>query len=244
MISYSKFSKRCTPKDVGTGCLAFYKNPVTVLEVVGLTFVFLLRHHAELQLAFPTAAKAATLWWVPVLVATVGVIAIGVQYTILNPRRQFVPPSLSTGSIHHLLSKHIAEQIGYGKGELALGGSFLLGVLGTFVMPGIGTLVGAALGALFGLFGNSLNDTKMKVTNTILGELDVGLRQIRDQVRFWATAFASDLELALLRSFGSNVRKVAGLLTAQKLPIKRIAAGRRLLSGESRATGDSGLTFD
>jgi len=222
--------------------LSLYKNPVTVLEVVGLSFLFLLRHHAELQLAFPNAARAATLWWVPGLVVAVGIVAIGVQYTILNPKRQFVPPSLSTASIHHLLSKHVSEQIGSGRGELALGGSFILGAIGTLVLPGIGTLIGAALGALFGLFGSDLYETKVKVKGTILSQLDIGLRQIRDQVALWASSFANDLELAVLRSFGSNVRKVAGLLTTQKLPIKRLAAGRRLLTGESKK-GDGGLAL-
>jgi hypothetical protein len=222
--------------------LSLYKNPVTVLEVVGLSFLFLLRHHAELQLAFPHAAKAAMLWWVPVLVAGAGIVAIGVQYTLLNPKRQFVPPSLSTGSIHHLLSKHVSEQIGSGRGELALGGSFIFGALGTLILPGIGTLIGAALGALVGLFGNDLYETKIKVKDTILSQLDIGLQQIRDQVRLWATSFANDLELAVLRSFGSNVRKVAGLLSTQKLPIKRLAAARRLLTGESRPNGNGGLT--
>jgi hypothetical protein len=221
--------------------LSLYKNPVTVLEVVGLSFLFLLRHHAELQLALPNVAKAAALWWLPLLVVSLGIGAIGIQYAVLNPKRQFVPPALSTAGIHTLLSKHVSEQIGSGRGEIALGAGFMLATLGTFVLPGIGTLIGAAIGALLGLMGNDLYDSKFKVKATIDSQLRIGLQQIRDQVELWAASFARDLELAVIQSFASNVRRVAGLLTGQKLPLKRLAAGRRLLAGQISTGGNGGL---
>src|SRR6185369_5255867 len=150
--------------------LNLYRNPVAVLQVIGQVGFFLVRHFPDLLASIPQVLSFASSWWPPITLLFLGASILIIQYRLLNPRRQFLPPRLSIRGLHTLITS-IARDIPSTPGEMGFGGALALALIGTIILPGLGTLIGGALGSLLGFAGQSLGETKHKVWRDISAEL-------------------------------------------------------------------------
>jgi hypothetical protein len=216
--------------------MKLYRNPVTITEILAIALFYSAREAVDLSRALPSVGALPPEAWIPLLLVCGGLVVLIGQYVLLNPRRQFLPPRLSTFGLYSFLSDHVKKNIGFSRAEIGVSAAVVLAIIGTHVFPGAGTIVGAALGALCSMFGEDVQKAKTKAEKSILSEFDMGLEQIRHHVAVWAKQMANDLHRAALLSFEGNCKRVLGLIAGRHLPQRMLPASRRAIeSGPERA---------
>lgn len=206
--------------------LSLYRHPVTILETVGLGLIFFIKNYPEVGAVYPQVFRLASLWWLPILFIFVGVFILVMQYIMLNPARQFLPPHLSVGGWQTQLSA-FEERIKPSAWSMFWTGVLAGAVGGSLALPGVGTIVGALMGSVLTLFGENLQKAKSKLYTDIIREFDEGMRQVNDQVELWAARSKDDLHKAAVESFRKNCKRVDRLLSSRSLSLKRLTDGRQ-----------------
>lgn len=208
--------------------LNLYRNPVAVTEFVGLPVIIYLQYYSEVLTSLPSIQALVSLWWFPLAFAAIGGLILLIQYLMLNPRRQFLPPRLSASGLQALISGH-SKDVPTTPGEYFIGGSITGGIIGTLFLPGPGTIIGAAIGSLLGFAGKDLQKTKQKIYDDILREYNLGLEQTNEGVRAWAARSKADLRQAAVESFSRNCSRMSAFIARKSLPLNKILDEKRLL---------------
>lgn len=205
--------------------MTLYRNPLLLGQVIGIAAVYFVRNAVTLPEALSVLHDTAALPWLPLFIAGLGLIALGIQFILLNPKHQFVPPSMSLGGLQTTIRQH-KNSVGTTAKEAAIGGTVGGALIGTLILPGLGTLIGAALGALFGLGGESLADIKSRIYTNLITEFDRCLVMIDEAVTLWISKTKTDLHKAAIISFSLNSKKIAGLIEGKKIPTRLLTDGK------------------
>lgn len=212
--------------------LNLWKNPVIVIESLGLFSLFLVNNSQFVGGATPLSGVLSSNS-TPVIMLAVGAFALLVEYIRLSPNKQFVPPRISLESLHSMLTNK-ANGMGFTNGQAAVAGGVGGGVtgliLGSILLPGIGGIIGTAIGGILGGvfgsdFGRSVGEMKSEVCDEILKELDVAFEQIEEAMRAWTTRAREDIYEAVMESFTQNTLKIGKLLGTKKLPLLEFKRG-------------------
>ena len=181
-----------------------YRNPFLIISLVLPLVCAIYPHPPMIVVTDP---------WIPLVPLGLCLAFLVVQYQHLDPRKQFMPPSLSLAGIQATL-RAVENDMGIDRSTATVGGAGGGAIIGTFLAPGPGTLVGAAIGGLLGLFmGESLNTIKERVETQIMTGLDAGLQQLNRRVLAWIEQKRSETVEAAHEAFASNILKVGKLLT-------------------------------
>lgn len=205
--------------------LTLYKNPVFVGEVLGVIITYLIKELPAIRNAFPDLAAVFSIWWIPLAIIIICSFILLVQYLMLNPKTQFVPPSFSLGGLHSLI-KGKSEDIGSTAGEIAVGGAVMGAIAGSLVLPGVGTIVGGILGSLFGLGGKSLQTIKDEVNDEISKEVESMFDQLDSIMSAWIDDSKQRISKAAFESFHKNVVNISGFLKADSKKVLRLTSGK------------------
>jgi hypothetical protein len=192
-----------------------YRNPITLLEIMGQLTIFAIRQHVD---AFSPVFESITVpWWSYILLFVAGASALILQYALLRPRHQFLPPRLSIKEIEEMIAEEGGKVPGT-PGEMAGGGAIIGGLGAVLLVPEpISMITGILLGLLFGLGGTALEDTKREKYEAIMREFNVGMQQLSDRICRWAERSREEMFCAVFDSFKENCMKVDKQLTYQRL---------------------------
>lgn len=205
--------------------LTLYRNPVFVGEVAGIAVTFIIKELPAIREAYPDLVKVFSIWWLPLAILLVGTFILLVQYLMLNPKTQFVPPSFSLGGLHNLI-KGKSENIESTAGEIATGGAVMGALAGSLVLPGVGTLVGGILGSLFGLGGKSLDTIKNEVYNDLEDDIESMFDQLDHIMSAWTKDSKNRISKAAFESFHENVVNISGFLKPASSKILLLTQGK------------------
>ncbi|WP_298511019.1 J domain-containing protein [uncultured Kordia sp.] len=200
--------------------LNLYRNPILLGDAVAVSFVYAVKEFPFLRETFPSLLKLANLWWFPLSIALIGVLALLLQYILMNPRRQFVTPSFSIGSTHSLVKDRASEAVETYDKAFTWGGAAAGGIAGTFLLPGIGTIIGSWLGSLLGALFKSLDDIKFEIIYKFSNEIQDRFKQLDDIFDDWIEQSKESITKATFQSYKNNLKKVTPLLTEENETVK------------------------
>ncbi|MBC6992932.1 DnaJ domain-containing protein [Neolewinella lacunae] len=206
--------------------LTLYKNPVFVGEVTGVVTTFLIKELPAIREAYPDLVAVFSIWWLPLAIIALGSFILLVQFYMLNPKTQFVPPSFSLGGLHQLVTGK-SENVGSTAGEIATGGAVMGALAGSLVLPGVGTLIGGVLGSLFGLGGKSLQQIKDEIYNGIEEDIESMFDQLDSIIKEWCKDSKNRISKAAFESFHRNVVNISGFLKADSKKVLLLTEGKK-----------------
>jgi hypothetical protein len=199
--------------------LTLWKNPILILESIGIFSIFAIRESTFMQSEYLSAWEFTNKSWVLLGLLIVGILALAIEYIRLSPKNQFVPPKISLDGLHVLL-KEQAEKIPVTDTEAGVGGGVAGAFFGTGFLPGLGTLIGGLVGGIIGsLFGKSFDDIKYDVSRKLNSEIESGFQQVGDRLTSWVSKAKDELYNAVLDSFYKNSMTIARLAGTKKLPL-------------------------
>lgn len=201
-----------------------YRNPILVIHLMGLVFTFFFRMTLAIRDLLPAFFGILSFWWFPVVLGASGLVILSLQYVLLNPKRQFVPPSFSLLGIHRLVKSN-SDRVEMTVTEAATGGAVVGALIGTFAVPGAGTLVGGLIGSLIGLTGKRLERQKDKISQELCTEISGMFHQLDSVIYAWIDQSKESIARAALDSFKQNLSSVSGYLTARTPEVKQLTAG-------------------
>lgn len=206
--------------------LRLYRHPMVVGSMLLNVGQFLLKTFPAAQLGFELLTFFAQLAWLPLATVVIVLVYLLVEYYILGPRRQFVPPRLSVQGIDDMIVQQVGK-VGATASELATGGAVMggLGALVLFPEPTT-VLIATLLGSLFGLGGRDLDEMKSDAINGVLNDLDTALSQLDRALHTWCDATAQTTFEAANASLSENIQRLLARLdddTAKALLLPRPA---------------------
>ena len=206
----------------------FYRNPIFIGEVIGQGFIFAIANFPYFSASKANITELWSLGAISLFLLAIGGVLMLIHYIMLDPRSQFLPPSLSVGNVHSRIS-NASNNLPITDTEFLTGGASVGALLGTVALPGIGTLIGAALGCLAGFFGKNFSEIQRESYKKIISPFDDATEQLVEAVQTWSKEARVEFLDASLQSFNNNVHKLLEYTERKKLPMGRIVDRARLL---------------